>query len=168
MLNSHAFFGSTPIQAMVTADGSRCTVQQQSGNGPVQKFCINPHTWDIAFSPNYPGYMARQDTLFLAFAQAFPRSFDGCIWDAEQHAKQHAQDGALLDYEYMSYEQFLRRLTVQHICERWGEFEAFAAADHGAGISTVDLYRRLMLHKYSNTGLTEALALCDLYNCNHC
>lgn len=143
---------------------SSVTVQHAEGNGwCMTKFAINPDMLDII---EQPGIQAKQDTLFLAFALALPRSFDGCIWDAKQHAEQHAQAGILLDYEYMPYQQYLRRMTVQYICEHWGDFKALIAAEHGPGISSASTYRMLMLNKYSNTGLLpEVLALCDLYNC---
>jgi hypothetical protein len=129
------------------------------------RFAINPDGLDF-IEQHELACMAKQDTLFLAFARALPRSFDGCIWDAKEHAIQHAQAGMLLDYEYMPYEQYLRRMTVQYICEHWGDFEALVTAEHGLGISSASIYRSLMLSKYSKTGLLpEVLALCDLYNC---
>jgi hypothetical protein len=153
VLNSHAFIGKTGGIRTVFKENGNVVVQQSDGEGwCMTEFCINDHMWDIADQPGL-ACMAKHDTLFLAFALALPRSFEGCIWDAKQHAEQHAQAGMLPDYEDIPYEQYLRRMTVQHICDHWGEFEVLVAAEHGPGISTASTYRQLMLHKYSNTGM---------------
>jgi hypothetical protein len=89
--------------------------------------------------------MQKQDTLFTAFALALPRSFPGVVWDAKQQAEHAAQPGMLLDYEYVSYEQFLRRKAVLHVYEHWADFAPFVIAEHGPGITTAALYRYLML-----------------------
>lgn len=167
VLDSHAFIGKTSGIRTVFKDNGKVVVQQPDGDGwCMTEFCIDDHMWDIADQPVL-ACMAKHDTLFLAFALTLPCSFEGCIWNAKQHAEQHAQAGMLLDYECIPYEQNLRRMTVQHICDHWGEFAALVAAEHGPAITSASTYRQLMLHKYSNTSpLVEGLALCDIYNCS--
>lgn len=168
VLNSTAYITCTKnVTVDPSTDFSQVSVQQQVQGGwdILGRWKVNPRMFQMA-DHNILLCKQKHDTLFTAFALVHPRSFDGCIWDARQHAQEHAEPGLMLDYEYMPYQQYLRRRAVLYICQHWPQFEHFVKAEHGPGISTAADYLQLMLYKYSNTALlTESLALCDMFGC---
>lgn len=167
LFNAHAFIQCTVARVTTSTYDipyTRVTASAPLSGGwlTVGQWKMNEHMLDIIKQPM--SRMQKQDTLFTAFALALPRSFPGVVWDAKQHAEHAAQPDMLLDYEYVPYEQFLRRKAVLHVCEHWADFAPFVIVEHGPGITTAALYRNLMLLKYSSPGLfTEVLALCDIF-----